>query len=64
LDLAAVKGTAGQKMYVAQAMFAEGLRKPALAFAYDVLQAARNDPEAALRYFGLMMFDLNGRETP
>ncbi|MFX4539637.1 hypothetical protein ABTB02_19680, partial [Acinetobacter baumannii] len=24
LDLAAVKGTAGQKMYVAQAMFAEG----------------------------------------
>lgn len=63
LDLTAVKGTAGQKMYLAQAMFAEGLRKQALAFAYDVLQSAKNDAEAALRYFGLMMLDLNGHET-
>ncbi|MFU0448804.1 hypothetical protein ACMZZG_25475, partial [Pseudocitrobacter faecalis] len=38
--------------------------KPALEFAYDVLQLAKNDAEAALRYFGLMMLDLNGRETP
>ncbi len=50
-------------MYLAQAMFAEGLRKQALAFAYDVLQSAKNDAEAALRYFGLMMLDLNGHET-
>ncbi|MBR1041187.1 hypothetical protein JQ593_18240 [Bradyrhizobium viridifuturi] len=64
IDLSSVKGTAGQKMYLAQAMFAEGLHKPALEFAYDVLQLAKNDAEAALRYFGLMMLDLNGRETP
>jgi tetratricopeptide (TPR) repeat protein len=64
IDLAAVKGTAGQKMYLAQAMFDEGLHKQALAFAYGVLQSAKNDAEAALRYFGLMMLDLNGRETP
>lgn len=64
VDLSTVKGTAGQKMYLAQAMFAEGLHKPALEFAYGVLQSAKNDPDAALRYFGLMMFDLNGRETP
>ena len=53
-----------KKCNLAQAMFAEGLRKQALAFAYDVLQKAKNDAEAALRYFALMMLDLDGRETP
>jgi tetratricopeptide (TPR) repeat protein len=64
LEPAALKGTPGQKMYLAQTMFAEGLQEPALAFAYATLQAARNDPEAALRYFGLMMLDPKGRHTP
>jgi tetratricopeptide (TPR) repeat protein len=64
LDPGALKGTPGQKMYLAQAMFSEGLQKPALAFAYVVLQTARNDPDAALRYFGLMMLDPKGRHTP
>lgn len=64
LDPGSLEGTPGQKMYLAQSMFVEGLQKPALAFAYDVLQSARNDPDAALRYFGLMMLDPNGRQTP
>lgn len=64
LDHATLRGTPGQKMYFAQAMFAEGLQKTAIAYAYEVLQSARNDPDAALRYFGLMMLDPKGRQTP
>ncbi|WP_035646445.1 hypothetical protein [Bradyrhizobium sp. ORS 285] len=64
LEPAALRGTPGQKMYLAQVMFVEGLQKSALAFAYDTLQSARNDPEAALRYFGLMMLDPKSRHTP
>ncbi|WIG53608.1 MAG: hypothetical protein OJF48_004528 [Afipia sp.] len=64
LDLATVQGTPAQKMYLAQELLAADLPKIAFAFAYDVLQAARNDPDAALRYFGLMMLDPNGRKTP
>ena len=64
LDLANVRGTRGQKMYLAQEFLAAGLLKVAFAFAYDVLQSARNDPDAALRYFGLMMLDPNGRKMP
>ncbi|TWB93204.1 hypothetical protein FBZ93_111243 [Bradyrhizobium macuxiense] len=64
IDPLVLKGSPGQKMYFAQAMFAEGLCGPALDFAYATLQSARNDPDAALRYFGLMMLDPNGRHTP
>lgn len=64
LDLATVRGTPGQKMYLAQEFLAANLPKIAFAFAYEVLQAARNDPDAALRYFGLMMLDPNGRKMP
>lgn len=64
LDLATVRGTPGQKMYLAQEFLAANLPKIAFAFAYEVLQSARNDPDAALRYFGLMMLDPNGRKTP
>ena len=64
LDPATLEGTSGQKMYLAQEMHAAGLTAKAQAFAYNVLQAARNDPEAALRYFGLMMLDPNGCTIP
>lgn len=64
LDLASLEGTPGEKMYLAQALFVAGIHERALAFAYEVLQSARNDPDAALRYFGLMMLDPNGRKAP
>ncbi|MDX8522062.1 hypothetical protein RFN30_27990 [Mesorhizobium sp. VK23D] len=64
LDLSAVQGSPGQKMFLAQQLFASGMAKQALSFGYDVLEAAMNDPEAALRYFGLMMLDPDGRHTP
>jgi tetratricopeptide (TPR) repeat protein len=64
LDLATVRGTPGQKMSLAQELLAADLPKIAFALAYDVLQSARNDPDAALRYFGLMMLDPNARKTP
>lgn len=51
-------------MFLAQQLSASGMPKVALSYAYDVLQAAKNDPDAALRYFGLMMLDPNGRHTP
>jgi tetratricopeptide (TPR) repeat protein len=64
LDPTTLEGTPGQKMYLAQEMQAAGMAAKAQAFAYDVLQAGRNDPEVALRYFGLMMLDPNGRTLP
>ena len=64
LDLAALRGTPGQKMYLAQELLVAGLSEAAFSFAYGVLQEFRNDPEAALRYFGLMMLDPNGRNVP
>ena len=64
LDPHGLEGTPGQKMYLAQEMQAAGQQAKAQAFAYDVLQGARNDPEAAIRFFGLMMLDPNGRTMP
>ncbi|MCC8972684.1 PIN domain-containing protein [Bradyrhizobium brasilense] len=64
LDLAAVTGSPGQKMYLAQELLAADLPALAFPFAYDVLQAARNDPEAALRYLGLMMLHPSRSEVP
>ncbi|MER8674605.1 tetratricopeptide repeat protein [Mesorhizobium sp. M0037] len=57
IDLATARGTTIQKMHVAQLLRAAGEGPKALAYAYDVLQAARNDPEAALGYFGLIMMN-------
>lgn len=64
LDLALLQGTPGQKMYLAQEMVAAQINATAFAFAYDVLQSAKNDPDAALRYFGLMMLGPTGRKIP
>lgn len=64
LDLAAAKGTPGQKMFLAQQLLVVGLPQIAFSFAYDVLRDSRNDAEAALRYFGLMMLDPNGHHVP
>src|SRR4051794_14754744 len=64
LDPTTLEGTPGQKMYLAQEMQAAGMAAKAQAFAYDVLQVDRNDAEVALRYFGLMMLDPNGRTPP
>lgn len=55
IDLATVVGTPGQKMYLAQLLRAAGYGPRSLAYAYDVLQSAKNDPDVALRYFGLIM---------
>lgn len=57
IDLATVKGTPGQKMFLAQVMRKVGQGPKALQYAYTVLQSARNDQEAVLRYFGLIMMD-------
>lgn len=55
IDLATARGTPIQKMHLAQLLRTAGEGPKALAYAYDVLQSARNDPEAALGYFGLIM---------
>lgn len=57
IDLKSIKGTPAQKMFLAQVMRKIGEGPRALQFAYDVLQSARNDQKAALRYFGLIMMD-------
>ncbi|RUU26690.1 GreA/GreB family elongation factor [Mesorhizobium sp. M6A.T.Ce.TU.016.01.1.1] len=57
IDLDEVVGTPGQKMSLAQVMRKVGEGAKALEYAYAVLQSARNDHEAALRYFGLIMME-------
>lgn len=57
IDLATVKGTPAQKMFLAQIMRKTGEGPKALRYAYDVLKSARNDQKAVLRYFGLIMMD-------
>ena len=64
IDLTKVQGEPGQKMYLAQELLASGFADTALSFAYEVLQQSRNDPQAAIRYFGLIMLDPNGRHVP
>ncbi|MCI4679003.1 hypothetical protein K9U39_17930 [Rhodoblastus acidophilus] len=64
LDLATLQGTPGQKMYLAQALHMAGQKERALAFAYETLTHAPNDPDAALRYFGLLMADPDSRVIP
>lgn len=44
-------------MFLAQVMRKIGEGSKALRYAYDVLQSARNDQKAVLRYFGLIMMD-------
>lgn len=57
IELATVEGTPGQKMFLAQVMRKDGQGPKALQYAYTVLQSARNDQKAVLRYFGLIMMD-------
>lgn len=57
IDLATVKGAPAQKMFLAQVMRKIGQGSKALQYAYTVLQSARNDQKAVLRYFGLIMMD-------
>lgn len=64
LDLEAVEGAPGQKMFLAQQLLVFGLPQIAFPFAYDVLQESKNDAEAAVRYFALMMLDPNGHHIP
>lgn len=59
-----LKGAPGQKMFLAQVMREAGYDEQAMAYAYDVLRQAPNDPEAALRYFGLVMFNSSERLIP
>ncbi|MBD3847380.1 MULTISPECIES: hypothetical protein [Bosea] len=57
IDLDNVAGSPGQKMFLAQVMRKAGNGDEALRYAYSVLQSAKNDPDACLRYFGLIMMD-------
>lgn len=57
IDLATIKGTPAQRMFLAQVMRKIGEGPKALQYAYSVLQSARNDQKAVLRYFGLIMMD-------
>jgi tetratricopeptide (TPR) repeat protein len=57
IDLDNVSGSPGQKMFLAQVMRRAGEGEKALRYAYGVLQSAKNDPDACLRYFGLIMMD-------
>ncbi|MES4992401.1 PIN domain-containing protein [Phyllobacterium sp. 22229] len=57
IDFGKAKGSAGQKMVIAQTLRSVGEGQKALAFAYGVLQQDKNDPDVALRYFGLIMMD-------
>lgn len=64
IDLEKLVGTPGEKMFFAQQMRACGLRKESIAFAYDVLISAPNDPDASLRYFGLVMMNPSDQMIP
>lgn len=55
LDLSTAQGTPVQKMHIAQNLRAVGEGPKALAYAYGVLQSARNDSDAALGFFSLIM---------
>lgn len=55
IDLEAIQGSPQQKMHLAQVLRRVGRGEKALKFAYSVLQSSKNDPQAALLYFGLVM---------
>ena len=59
-DVTGLDGTPGEKMFLAQALIAAGRGREAFAFAYRTLRAAPDDPEAAMRYFGLALSDPRG----
>lgn len=64
LDLRIVIGNPGQKMYLAQELQKAGQAAQALHYAYGVLLSARNDPKAAIRYFGLLMCEPDETTIP
>lgn len=55
IDLENAAGSAAQKIALAQIMQRIGYGTKALQYAYSVLKSARNDQDAVLRYFGLVM---------
>ncbi len=57
-------GAAGPKMRLAQEMCQAGQGARSLKYAYDVLKAARNDPESSLLYMGLILSDRSGELLP
>ncbi|WP_269220180.1 hypothetical protein [Brevundimonas vesicularis] len=57
VDARTLRGTPGEQMGFAQAWRDVGEGEAAIAFAYDVLQSAPDDPAAALGYLGLVMSD-------
>ncbi len=64
IDLDTLVGTPGDKMLLAQQMRACGLRKESIAYGYEVLTNAPNDPDASLRYFGLIMVNPSDQLIP
>lgn len=55
LDLATAVGKPGEKMHVAQLLRQAGEGTKGMAYGYETLRAARNDPDATLRYLGLVL---------
>lgn len=64
INLETLVGTPGDKMFLAQQMRTCGLRKESIAFAYEVLISAPNDPDVSLRYFGLVMMNPSDQLIP
>jgi cellulose synthase operon protein C len=55
LNLEKLKGSAQDKIALAHVMRDVGEGQRALAWAYEIVQSNRNDPQVALGYFGLIM---------
>jgi tetratricopeptide (TPR) repeat protein len=55
LDLNTAKGKPDEKMHVAQLLRHAGEGTKGMAYGYETLRAARNDPDASLRYLGLVL---------
>lgn len=55
LDLDTAVGKPNEKMHIAQLLRQGGEGARGMAYGYETLQSARNEPDAALRYLGLVL---------
>lgn len=64
LNVESLVGPPADRIAVAAELRAQGRGLDAMRIAYDILRAAKNDPNAALRYVGLVMSDLDTQLIP
>ncbi len=57
LEIESLSGSPAERIELAGELRAQGRGADAMRIAYDILNSARNDPDAALRYVGLVMSD-------